>query len=187
MEEGGEEVEDHEEFDVLGISGQWPVVSGQIEVDGGDEMFNEFEFVFGGFDGDEGEAEEEGGGECELDGAFFVEVGEVDGEGHGERAGEEYAGVDGTESFVEVAASFLPGGGESVAVDGVGHEEAAEEEDFGGEKGPHAEGGGFVLLEGVVELVGVGGHGVSSFEFPVSRRWSGVSRMGASFWARRLG
>jgi hypothetical protein len=33
-----------------------------------------------------------------------------------------------------------------VAIDGVGHEQAAEEENFGDQEYPHAERGGFLLL-----------------------------------------
>jgi hypothetical protein len=41
-----------------------------------------------------------------------------------------------------------------------GDEEDAEEEDLGGEEGPHAQGGGVALLEGVVELFGGEGIGL---------------------------
>jgi len=40
----------------------------------------------------------------------------------------------------------IPKGRKSVAVDGVGQKQAAEEKNFSDQKDPHAKGGGFFLL-----------------------------------------
>ena len=81
------------------------------------------------------------------------------------------------------------------AVDGVGAEEAGEEEDFGGEEEPDAQFAGVELLLGRVEVVGeeggmvavgvmavVGGVvgivvSVGGFQFRIRDEWSGSGRV----------
>jgi hypothetical protein len=58
-------------------------------------------------------------------------------------------------------AADLEAGEVKVPVHGVAGEEAAEEHDFGGEKNPHAEPSGFVLLFEVFELVRESARGVT--------------------------
>jgi hypothetical protein len=62
----------------------------------------------------------------------------VDAGGHGVRRDEEDDGVEPAPAPVEVGA-FGPGFGVHHAEDGVGTEDPAEEEDFGGEEEPEAE------------------------------------------------
>src|SRR5215469_5031181 len=65
---------------------------------------------------------------------------------HGETAGDEHKSVCGTQGQVEHITADAESGEVVVPVNSVGKEHAAEEQNFGGQKDPHAERGSFFLL-----------------------------------------
>jgi len=126
----------------------------------GNDAFVEFMGVFGGFDSEKRDAEHDGAGEHVDEPFSAANLCGADGEGDGEAAGEEDGGVPRAagdvkkSKVVDDKTALMPCGEIKMAVDGVAADEATEEENFGGEERPHAQGVGFVLLIEVVELLG---------------------------------
>ena len=73
--------------------------------------------------------------------------------GHGEAAEEQDEGHGRAERSVQAVAAGSKAGVVQRAIDDVCREQAAEEEHLGGEKNPHAEIAGVVLLLEILELV----------------------------------
>ena len=91
---------------------------------------------------------------------LLAKLGGSDGKDDGERTGEKDPGIPCSTADAEPShvingvAGGSPGVEIYMAIDGVGDNQAAEEENFGGEEYPHAESVGLFLLFDVVELMG---------------------------------
>src|SRR5207302_2264924 len=132
----------------LGVIGRqgMPGVIPNIEIAAGDEMVVEFLLVFDDLDAEEDAAESKRGNQKTGDQRFLADLRGPNGHGHGQAAQDEHGGVDGAEFDVQGVAAYAESGEVFVAVYGVGQEHAAEEQNFGDQKDPHAQGGGFLLL-----------------------------------------
>jgi len=109
-------------------------------------IFIEFLFVFDGFDAEEDAAQKQSEDKEEGNKLFLSHLSGPHGHRHGQAAADEHDGIESAEFQIQSAAGFGEHRRVRVAVDGVGKEEAAEEQDFGGQKDPHAERGGILLL-----------------------------------------
>jgi hypothetical protein len=110
--------------------------------------------VLDGFDAQESEAAGNGEQEQPDAQAALVELGGPHGKGHGEAAGDEDDGVDEAQVPLELGVTVEENLRVVGAPDGVGDEETAEHEDFGGQEDPHADLGRVELLAWGVEVVG---------------------------------
>ena len=72
---------------------------------------------------------------------------------HGQTAADQHGGVKGAEHDVEFAAGLCPRNWIPDAVEHVGEEQPAEEQDFGDEEQPHPQRGRLVLLIQRVEVM----------------------------------
>src|SRR5258708_22684859 len=132
-------------FQVIASHGMRRMVS-HVKAAAGDEMMVELLFVFDRFDAKKGSSETKRSDQENADEALFSDLGGPDCHGHGQTAENEYDRVSSAQFNIECVTADTEGGAERAAVDGVGQEQAAEEQDFGDQENPHAERGGFLLL-----------------------------------------
>src|SRR5271167_2154578 len=117
-----------------------------VKIQTRDVVLDELVVIFDALDAQEDGAQNQSGNEEEGDQLFPAHLGGPYRHSHGQAATDEDDGVDGTPAQFDGAAGKRKNVRVSVAVDGVGEEEAAEEQYFGGQKDPHAKCGGFLLL-----------------------------------------
>src|ERR1700758_986374 len=109
-------------------------------------MLDEFLIVLDALDAQKHAAKEQGSDKEDGDELFLSRLRSPNRHGHGETAGDQQDGVDGHQLQVDTLAGLGEHLRVSRTVYGVGHEQTAEEDHFGGEKNPHAERRGFTLL-----------------------------------------
>src|SRR5215831_15700880 len=109
-------------------------------------MVIEFLLVFDDLDAEENAAEGKRRNQETRDQRLLARLRRPDGHGHGQTAHNKYGCVKSTQLDVQSVAANPEGGEEIVAIDRVGKEHSAEEQNLGDQKDPHAQGGGFLLL-----------------------------------------
>ena len=109
-------------------------------------------------DADKRRAQQPGEDQPKDGGAFFpAGLRGSNGQRHGERADNQDGGVGGAVDYLQVVAALDEGRQMQQAIDDVGGEHAAEKQDFGDQKSPHAEFSGIALLLDVLVLMGESG------------------------------
>src|SRR5216683_4912389 len=109
-------------------------------------MMVEFLLVFDGLDAKKDGAKNKRGDQENTDQFLLSDLRGPYGHGHGQTAHNQHNGVASAERYVERVAADAERRAEGSAIDGVGQEQAAEEQDFGDQENPHTERGGFLLL-----------------------------------------
>src|SRR5580704_1162671 len=117
-----------------------------VKAGAGDMMLDIFIVVFNGLHAEEDTAQKQGKNEEGGDQLFLSNLCGPHRHGHGQAAADQNHGVEAAELQIQRAAGVGEDQGVGVTVDGVGEEEAAKEKDFGGQKDPHAESSGLLLL-----------------------------------------
>src|SRR6266849_2048910 len=112
----------------------------------GNEMVVELLLVFDRFDAEKDSSETKCSDQENTNQFLFTDLRGPHGHGHGQTAHNQHDGVAGTELDIQRVAADAEGGAERAAVDGVGEEHAAEEQDFSDQENPHAERGSVLLL-----------------------------------------
>src|SRR5580658_4678163 len=99
-----------------------------------DVVLDELVVIFDALDAQEDAAQNQGGNEEEGDQLFLAHFGGPDGHSHGQAAADENDSVDGAPAQFDGAAGKRENVRIGVAVDRVREEEAAEKQNFGGQK-----------------------------------------------------
>ena len=142
------EIEEHEELDMGGLgAGNGPIQSRRPAFPVVGRPFEE------PLDAEEGESQDECGEQEKQQRLAFTSLGGVHGQGHGQAAQNENAGVGGAKDDFQVMATEGEGRIVKVTEDRITREQAAKEHHLRGEEDPHAEACRLVLLLAVVELL----------------------------------
>src|SRR6266403_5593858 len=118
----------------------------ELEIQTGNVVLNIFVVILDGLDAKKDGAEDQSGDEEPGERFFPAGLRGPDSHGHGQAAANEDDSVDGAPGESDGFAGFTKNVRISGAVERVGHEQAAEEKNFGGQEDPHAQRGGFPLL-----------------------------------------
>src|SRR5580658_522639 len=102
----------------------------EAKIQAGNVMLDKFLVVFDALDAQEYAAENQGQDQKNRQQLFFTDLRGPYGHGHGQAAGDEHDGVDGTEREIDGAAGFTEYVGVRGTVERVSHEHAAEEQNF---------------------------------------------------------
>jgi hypothetical protein len=146
VESGQREVGQHEQLD-LG----WPR-AGVPPVEPRHQAFVEVVGVLQPLQGHEHQAEHGRDRQKPEQRTPMAESGRVDRQGHAGAADQQHDRVDATQRQIHVSAALGKAERIQRPIDGVGGEQAAEEHQLGGQKDPHAQMGGGVLLFERVEV-----------------------------------
>src|SRR5713101_8175506 len=117
-----------------------------VKVAARNQMMVELLLVFDGLHAKKNSAESKSSDQENTDQFLLAHLGGPDSHSHGQAAHDKDNGIAGAQFNVQRVAANAKSGAESTAIDGVGEEHAAEEQDFGDQENPHAERGGFLLL-----------------------------------------
>ncbi len=128
---------------------------GGLEVFARQDAVFPFVFVFDEFHAHESESADDRGGEQRDEQAALAELRRAHAPGHRETAEEQDAGIERAQFGIQVFVAVIENLGMIGAVNGVSAKQAAEEENFGGEKNPHAEFAGFKFRRGAIEMMRV--------------------------------
>ena len=112
---------------------------GGFEPPGDHQAFFPFAFILDEFNSQEAEPAQQRDRQQRGAEAFLVLLRGAHRAGHREAAGDEHRGVDRPQRFIEEAVRPLENFRVVRAIDGVSAENAAEKQDFGEQKDPHAE------------------------------------------------